>query len=115
DEPVQVNMTGCDNGCARPYTAEIGIVGRTKRGYDLFLGGSTGGNRLAVSVREEMTLDELDGVLRPIVERFVADRNAGKAENFGDWCDAQGASTISTWLPEPKVRRRRPAREKVPT
>lgn len=115
DEPIQVNMTGCDNGCARPYTAEIGIVGRTKKGYDLFLGGSTGGNRLAVSVREEMTLAELDGVLRPIIERFAADRNAGKVDEFGDWCAAQGASAISAWLPEPQVRRRRPVREKVAT
>ena len=46
DVPIRVNMTGCPNGCARPYTAEIGIVGRTKKTYDVYVGGSASGDRL---------------------------------------------------------------------
>jgi sulfite reductase (ferredoxin) len=109
DEPIQVNMTGCPNGCARPYTAEIGISGRTKKTYDLYLGGSTGGTRLALPVREDVGLDDLDGILRPIVERFAADRRAGDTTSFGDWCAAQGRDELVSWLPEPQVRRRRAA------
>ena len=45
--PIRLNMTGCPNGCARPYTAEIGIVGRTKKTYDVYVGGSATGDRLA--------------------------------------------------------------------
>jgi sulfite reductase (ferredoxin) len=106
DAPIHVNMTGCDNGCARPYTAEIGIVGRTKKTYDIFLGGSTGGDRLALSVREEAGLDELDSILRPVIERFAADRDRGLAENFGDWCASRDKDELVSWLPEPTVRRR---------
>ena len=109
DEPIQVNMTGCPNGCARPYTAEIGISGRTKKTYDLYLGGSTGGDRLALPLREDVGLDDLDGVLRPIVTRFAADRRAGSTTSFGDWCAAQGRDELVSWLPEPQVRRRRAA------
>ena len=46
-DEVRVHVTGCPNGCARPYTAEIGIVGRTKTSYDVYVGGSATGERLA--------------------------------------------------------------------
>ena len=58
DAPIRVNMTGCPNGCARPYTAEIGIVGRTKKTYDIYVGGSASGDRLA-------TLDPRRRAARP--------------------------------------------------
>ena len=72
-QAIRVNMTGCPNGCSRPYSAEIGIVGRTKKTYDLYLGGSAGGDRLAQRVRADMPLDELTAHLRPLLERFAAD------------------------------------------
>ncbi|HEY3484498.1 MAG TPA: NADPH-dependent assimilatory sulfite reductase hemoprotein subunit, partial [Ilumatobacteraceae bacterium] len=101
--PIQLNMTGCPNGCARPYNAEIGIVGRTKKNYDLYLGGSTGGNRLAQRVRADVPLPELVELLRPVLTRFAA---SGKSDGFGDWCNEQGTDLIGTWLPAPTVRRR---------
>lgn len=104
DAPIRLNMTGCPNGCARPYTAEIGIVGRTKKTYDLYLGGSPGGDRLAQLVRADVQLDEVVEVLRPVLERYAT---AGAGTPFGDWVHEVGNSTVTGWLPEPTVRRRR--------
>jgi len=114
DESIRLNMTGCPNGCARPYTSEIGISGRTKRTYDLYLGGSAAGTRLGVEVRPDMSLDELEGVLDPVIARFATARRNGSTASFGDWCAAAG-DELATWLPAPVVRRRQqtsaPARE----
>jgi sulfite reductase (ferredoxin) len=108
DAAVRLNMTGCPNGCARPYTAEIGIVGRTKTTYDVYVGGSPGGDRLAERIRADVPLDQLPAVLAPVLQRY-ADRSGESA--FGDWAAAAGAGEIETWLPEPVTRRRRPAAE----
>jgi sulfite reductase (ferredoxin) len=101
DATVRLNMTGCPNGCARPYTAEIGIVGRTKTTYDVYVGGSPAGDRLAERIRADVPLDQLPTVLAPVLQRY-----AGSEASFGDWAAAAGADTIATWLPEPVVRRR---------
>jgi sulfite reductase (ferredoxin) len=105
-QAIRLNMTGCPNGCARPYSAEIGIVGRTKKTYDLYLGGSAAGDRLAQRVRADIPLDEITAHLRPLLERFAADGVDDDALHFGDWCFAQGATTLETWLPAPTMRRR---------
>ncbi len=104
DTPIRLNMTGCPNGCARPYTAEIGIVGRTKTTYDVYVGGSAVGDRLAERIRADVPLDQIPAVLAPVLARY-ADRPSGDA-SFGDWAAATGTSTVATWLPEPVVRRR---------
>jgi sulfite reductase (ferredoxin) len=83
-------MTGCPNGCARPYTAEIGIVGRTKTGYDIHLGGAAAGDRLAPPVAKSVKLAELPTVLAPYLDRYVADRSDG--ESFGDFVHRVEAS-----------------------
>ncbi len=101
--PIRVNMTGCPNGCARPYTAEIGIVGRTKKTYDVYVGGSASGDRLATLIRADVPLDQVAAVVAPLFERYA---RSTPAATFGDWADGVGASTIETWLPEPVVRRR---------
>jgi sulfite reductase (ferredoxin) len=103
DVPIRVNVTGCPNGCARPYTAEIGIVGRTKKTYDVYVGGSTSGDRLATLIRADVPFDQLTAVVSPLFERYA--RSPGTA-TFGDWADDVGAPTIETGLPEPVVRRR---------
>jgi sulfite reductase (ferredoxin) len=103
DAPIRVNMTGCPNGCARPYTAEIGIVGRTKKTYDVYVGGSASGDRLATLIRADVPLDQVAAVVAPLFERYA---RSTPAATFGDWADGVGASTIETWLPEPVVRRR---------
>lgn len=80
---LQLRMTGCPNGCARPAVAEVGIVGRTKNTYDVFLGGGPRGDRLASLYQEKVKLDELPDVLGPLFERW---RQEGLAdESFGDF------------------------------
>lgn len=83
DEAISLRMTGCANGCARPYLAEIGLVGKAPGRYNLFLGGSDDGrrlNRLAhENVDEARILEVLDGLLA----QFVVDRR--DQESFGDF------------------------------
>ena len=98
DVPIRVNMTGCPNGCARPYTAEIGIVGRTKKTYDVYVGGSASGDRLATLVRADVPLDQIAAIVAPLFSQYA--RASGTA-SFGDWSDGIDQSTIETWLPAP--------------
>jgi sulfite reductase beta subunit-like hemoprotein len=80
---LQLRMTGCPNGCARPAVAEVGIVGRTKSTYDLYLGGGLRGNRLATLYQEKLKLEEIPDVMRPLLERW---KNEGvNDESFGDF------------------------------
>jgi sulfite reductase (ferredoxin) len=104
DAPIRLNMTGCPNGCARPYNSEIGIVGRTKKGYDVYVGGSAVGDRMGQRIRTDVPIDQLAATLAPVFAQYAAREDA--SATFGDWSDAVGAETIATWLPEPVVRRR---------
>ncbi|MBW4030591.1 MAG: NADPH-dependent assimilatory sulfite reductase hemoprotein subunit [Acidobacteria bacterium] len=80
---LQLRVTGCPNGCARPAVAEVGVVGRTKNSYDLYLGGGPRGDRLASLHQEKLTLDEIPGVLAPLLARW---RDEGRdEESFGDF------------------------------
>ncbi len=80
---LQLRMTGCPNGCARPAVAEVGVVGRTKNSYDLYLGGGPRGDRLASLYQEKVKLDDIPGVLRPLLERWKLEGLAD--ESFGDF------------------------------
>ncbi len=101
--PLRLNMTGCPNGCSRPYAAELGIVGRTKKNYDIFVGGSPAGDRLARLLRADVPLTDVPDLLRPLLEAFG--RSDG-AVSFGDWCVEQDWSTLEALLPDPTGRRR---------
>jgi sulfite reductase beta subunit-like hemoprotein len=83
-------MTGCPNGCARPAVAEVGIVGRTKNSYDLYLGGGPRGDRLAGLYQEKVKLDDLETVLTPLVTRWRDE--GGEDESFGDFVNRVGIS-----------------------
>jgi sulfite reductase (ferredoxin) len=100
DLPIRLNMTGCPNGCARPYNAEIGIVGRTKKTYDIYVGGAPGGDRMGRRIRADVPLDQVAATLQPVLAQYRADAS------FGDWADGVAPETMETWLPEPVVRRR---------
>jgi len=104
DAAVRLNMTGCPNGCARPYTAEIGIVGRTKKTYDIYIGGSASGDRLAQRIRSDVPLDQIAGVLAPLFAEYSP--GVSPDTTFGDWAARVGPATIETWLPAPVARRR---------
>jgi sulfite reductase (ferredoxin) len=89
---VHVRMTGCPNGCARPYTAEIGLVGRGKTSYDVHLGGEPVGTRLNGVFAENVPRGELIGVLHPVLVEYRDDRRPG--ERFGDWCHRAGVDEL---------------------
>ena len=76
---AHVRMTGCPNGCSRPYTAEIGLVGRGKKNYDIHLGGEPVGIRLNDVFAENVPRDELVNVLRPVLAYYRDQRRSGGA------------------------------------
>jgi sulfite reductase (ferredoxin) len=86
--PLQLRMTGCPNGCARPAIAEVGVVGRTKSSYDLYLGGGTRGNRLATLYREKVKLEDIPDILGPLFDRWANEGDAD--ETFGDFVTRVG-------------------------
>ena len=83
DERIVVRMTGCPNGCARPYLAEIGLVGRGPGRYNLYLGAAADGTRLNKLYRRDLEHEGILGALTPLLEEYAAKRAAG--ERFGDW------------------------------
>lgn len=83
DEPMVIRMTGCPNGCARPYVAEIGLVGKSADRYNLFLGGGFDGRRLNRLHLESATETEILETLAPMFREFAADRDGD--EHFGDF------------------------------
>lgn len=101
--PLRLNMTGCPNGCSRPYNAELGIVGRTKKNYDIFVGGSPAGDRLARLLRADVALTDVPEMLRPLLEAFG--RAAG-TQSFGDWAVEQDWNHLQSLLPAATSRRR---------
>jgi sulfite reductase (ferredoxin) len=89
-EPISVRMSGCPNGCPRPYLGDVGIVGTTLGKYDLWVGGDRFGTRLNRLLAANVPLAEIPSRLRPLLEAFARGRAAG--EGFGDWCHRQGAA-----------------------
>jgi len=92
---THVRMTGCPNGCARPYSTEVAFVGRGKNRYDVHLGGSRLGIRLNEIFCENVPRDSLMDVLRPVIARFADERTD---ETFGDWCHAVGVERLRAEL-----------------
>jgi sulfite reductase (NADPH) hemoprotein beta-component len=83
-EEIIIRSTGCPNGCARPYMAEIGFVGKAPGKYQLWLGGNASGTRLNQVYREVIKEAELEHELRPVLTRWKHERRPG--ERFGDFC-----------------------------
>ena len=83
DTPITMRMTGCPNGCARPYIAEIGLVGKAPGKYNLYLGAGFHGQRLGKLYRENIGEDAIVEALTPLLQRYAAERESG--EHFGDF------------------------------
>jgi sulfite reductase (ferredoxin) len=83
DEPILFRMTGCPNGCGRPYNADFGFVGRAPNKYAMFVGGSIRGDRLAGLEFKSVLGDEIPAKVRVFLEAFKAERKSG--EIFADW------------------------------
>lgn len=97
-EAFTVRMTGCPNGCARPYNADIGLVGKTKGKYTVFLGGQLLGKRLNTIYKDLVPFEEINETLTPIFAAFKTHRN--ESETFGDFCNRVGNEQLSTWADE---------------
>jgi sulfite reductase (NADPH) hemoprotein beta-component len=83
DQSIVIRMTGCPNGCARPFLAEIAFVGKAPGKYNLYLGGDGKGTRLVKLYRENIGEEEILATLEPLIEQYATERNAG--ERFGDY------------------------------
>jgi sulfite reductase (NADPH) hemoprotein beta-component len=83
NEPITVRVTGCPNGCSRPYISEIALVGKSLGHYNLYLGASFAGQRLNKLYRESLTEDEIIAVLALILDHYSRERQEG--EHFGDF------------------------------
>lgn len=83
DVPLTIRMTGCPNGCARPYTADIGLVGHKPGHYDLFLGGTRHGHRMAELFAVNVPMEDLPARLAPLVKAFGTKRQPD--EEFGEF------------------------------
>jgi sulfite reductase (ferredoxin) len=91
-ETFVIRMTGCPNGCARPYMAELGFVGQSPQSYQLWLGGAPNQIRLARPYMEKLHEDDLEKELEPLFVCFKQNRNRG--ESFGDFCDRYTFSAL---------------------
>lgn len=81
--PITIRMTGCPNGCGRPYLGEIGFVGRAPGKYNLYLGASFNGDRMNVLHKEALSEEEILTALDPLIAGFAAERTPN--EHFGDY------------------------------
>lgn len=83
DAPLSVRMSGCPNGCSRPYLGEIGLVGKAPGRYNLHLGASPRGDRLNTLYKENVDEREILESLRPLFMRYASERTGNEA--FGDF------------------------------
>jgi sulfite reductase (NADPH) hemoprotein beta-component len=97
-DAITIRMTGCPNGCARPFIAEIGFVGRGPAAYNVYLGGGFAGQRLSKLYRENLPADRIKPLLAPIFARYAKERNEG--ERFGDFCIRNGYVTATVQGPD---------------
>ncbi len=84
-QEIIIRSTGCPNGCARPYMAEIAFVGKAPGRYQVWLGANATGTRLNRIWKDMMKEADIETEFRPVLARFAKERNPG--ERFGDWCD----------------------------
>ena len=95
DEEILIRMTGCPNGCARPYMAELAFVGDSAKSYQVWLGGSPVLTRTAFPYMAKMPVDDLEVTLEPILANFIQNRQP--FEYFGDFCNRVGPQAIDSY------------------
>lgn len=87
EDAISLRVTGCPNGCARPYLAEIGLVGKAPNKYALYLGAKYNGTRLNRLVSPSISIDDAVTLLKPVIKRYAVERHEG--EGFGDFCERE--------------------------
>ena len=93
-EEIIIRMTGCPNGCARPYLAEIGLVGTAPGRYNLYLGGAFEGTRLSKLYRQDIEHSDIVSALEPLFAAYAGQRQNG--ERFGDFVIRTGVVQATT-------------------
>ena len=88
DDAIVIRMTGCPNGCARPYLGEIGLVGKAPGKYNIYLGAGFDGARLNRLYKTSVKAEEIRSELAPIIQQYAKEREKG--ERFGDFCVRNG-------------------------
>jgi sulfite reductase (NADPH) hemoprotein beta-component len=88
DDAIIIRMTGCPNGCGRPFLAEMAFVGRAPGKYNMYLGGSFIGSRLNTLYKVSVADTEIVSIVRPIFKQYAAERLTG--ERFGDFAIRSG-------------------------
>jgi sulfite reductase (NADPH) hemoprotein beta-component len=94
EDDIVIRMTGCPNGCARPYLAEIGLVGKGPGRYNLYLGAAFDGSRLSKLYAEDLAHDAILKALDPLFKAYASDRQAG--ERFGDFVIRAGIVAMTS-------------------
>jgi sulfite reductase (ferredoxin) len=114
-ESFMTRMTGCPNGCTRPYLAELGFVGSGPNLYQIWLGASPHQTRLSQVYVDKMPLDDLEITLEPVFVFYKQNRNPKEA--FGDFCNRIGLEAIrafaATYVPMARKRRAPDQRRRV--
>ena len=95
NKSILIRVTGCPNGCARPYMAELALVGSGLNQYQLWLGGSTNLKRLATPYLQKMSINELEKTLEPLL---VSWRDTGNSSSLGDHVTKLGSENVMSLL-----------------
>ncbi|MCC7097009.1 MAG: sulfite reductase, partial [Thermomonas sp.] len=95
EQPIVLRISGCPNGCSRPYLAEIALVGRAPGRYNLFLGGDHRGMRLNTLAGDNITEAQIVAILDPLLGRYAAEREHG--EHFGDFLHRVGVVALPAY------------------
>ena len=82
-DSIVMRMTGCPNGCARPWLAEVAFVGKAFGAYNMYLGGGYHGQRLNKLYRSSIKEEEILDIMKPLLKRYALERREG--EKFGDF------------------------------
>ncbi len=98
-ERISFRMSGCPNGCSRPYLGDVGFVGTTLGKYDVMLAGDFDGTRLNRLYAPNVPIAEIPTLLRPIFVEFRSHRDAG--EGFGDWVERTGFEALRERVRQP--------------
>lgn len=93
-DSIVMRMTGCPNGCARPWLAEVAFVGKAYGAYNMYLGGGYHGQRLNKLYRSSIKEEEILGIMKPLLKQYAAEREEG--EKFGDFCIRAGYIKATT-------------------
>ena len=99
-ERLSMRMSGCPNGCSRPFVGDIGFVGRTLNKYQVYVGGDFAGTRLNTLYADMVALDRLADTVRPLLALFAAQRHSG--EEFGNFCNRLGVDELRRLAPLPE-------------